>query len=156
LYLNSDEEIIRSYHSTPAETPWFIHLAEGTDAEAAGEYQRLKALGCVGKNTVFIHGVGITPEDEADAFYHTLVLCPTTNQYLLNRVLNTKQDLQRWSWTPNLLLGSDSRVTAEGDLLDEMRFARKHVIDDNKSFLVGICSTSANCVISMVTSYTAD
>jgi hypothetical protein len=155
LYLNTPEEIVRSYQNTPKEYPWFIHLAEGTDAEAAGEYQRLKALGCVKGNTVFIHGVGITPQDEEEAFGHDLVLCPTTNKYLLNRVLNTSQDLQKWVWIPTILLGSDSRLTADGDLLDEMRFAAKYVIDDGMSSFVGICDTSVDCVVSMVTWYTA-
>jgi len=155
LYLSSDETIVRSYRSTPKNWPWFIHLAEGTDNEAKAEYRRLKALGCVGENTVFVHGVGITPEDEEEASYRSLVMCPTTNKYLLNRVLNTGEDLQKWVWTDNLLLGSDSRLTADGDLLDEMRFAVQYVIDDDMSGAVGICDTSAGCVVSMVTRYAA-
>jgi cytosine/adenosine deaminase-related metal-dependent hydrolase len=155
LYLSSEEEIVRSYQRTPKEYPWFIHIAEGTDAEAAGEYQRLKAMGCVKGNTVFVHGVGISPQDEEEVFGHDLILCPTTNQYLLNRVLNTSKDLEHWVWTPTLLLGSDSRLTANGDLLDEMRFAAKYVIDDGMSSWVGICDTSVDCVVSMVTWYAA-
>jgi amidohydrolase family protein len=126
LYLSSDEEIVRSYRSTPKDWPWFIHLAEGTDDEAKGEYRRLKALGCVGKNTVFVHGVGITPEDVMDA--HTpgkpgtgLVWCPSTNLYLLGQ---TTRDGHWWVvHVGNMALGSDSRLTADGDLLDEMRVA---------------------------------
>ena len=67
FYLSSEEEIKRSYQSTPKDVPWFIHLAEGTDEEAAGEYQRLKALGCVGQNTVLVHGVGIMMKGTIDA-----------------------------------------------------------------------------------------
>ncbi|MFN8447309.1 MAG: hypothetical protein U0521_01590 [Anaerolineae bacterium] len=116
LYLSSDEEIVASYRSTPPDVPWFIHLAEGTDEAAAGEYRRLKALGCVGSNTVMVHGVGLSLEDVYDAISMRakLVLCPTTNLYLLDTTVAYYQ-------VSNALLGSDSRLTADGDLLDELR-----------------------------------
>ncbi len=133
LHFNTAEEIVRSYRSTPKDWPWFIHLAEGTDEVAAGEYQRLKALGCVGENTVFVHAVGILAEDMVDAQLHAkaigefpvghgsefpVVWCPTTNMYLLGHTGHA-----RMGWNTGVFIGSDSRLTADGDLLDEMRFA---------------------------------
>lgn len=131
LHFSTDEEIIASYKSTPPDVPWFIHLAEGTDYIARGEYQRLKALGCVGKNTVIVHGVGLTIEDVGDASINIygigsglnggikLIWCPSTNLYLLGQ-----------SVLPRILsvhartaIASDSRLTADGDLLDELRCA---------------------------------
>ncbi|MCU0514542.1 MAG: amidohydrolase, partial [Anaerolineae bacterium] len=58
LHFSPAAAVVASYRRTPPGVPWFIHLAEGTDAAAAGEYQRLKALGCAGSNTVLVHGVG--------------------------------------------------------------------------------------------------
>ncbi|HUN08909.1 MAG TPA: amidohydrolase family protein [Aggregatilineales bacterium] len=130
LHFDTDEEIVRSYRSTPKEWPWFIHLAEGTDEVAAGEYQRLKALGCVGKNTVIVHGVGMTDEDITDAapLVRGLVWCPTTNAYLLStdeRADLRKPYIRLWrSLGANVALGSDSRLTALGDFLREMRYGR--------------------------------
>ena len=120
LYLSSDEEIVASYRRTPPDVPWFIHLAEGTDEIAAGEYKRLKALGCVQKNTVIVHGVGLQKDDLEDALMNTLgfVWCPSTNQYLLGDFRRSDFWLSHW-----VCLGSDSRVTANGDLLDELRLA---------------------------------
>lgn len=120
LHFDTDEEIVRSYHATPKEWPWFIHLAEGTDEVAAGEYQRLKALGCVGKNTVIVHGVGMTKEDIVDAapLVGGLVWCPSTNDFLLSKTANPRLWEQHGG---KVLLGSDSRLTAEGDLLEETR-----------------------------------
>ncbi|MBC6937625.1 MAG: hypothetical protein DWB42_17575 [Chloroflexi bacterium] len=117
LHFNTDEEIVRSYRATPKSWPWFIHLAEGTDGAAAGEYRRLKALGCVGPNTVIVHGVGLTEEDTADAapIVRGLVWCPTTNIYLLGRTAAIQP------WGAKVMIGSDSRLTAEGDWLDELR-----------------------------------
>lgn len=124
LHFSSDEEIVRSYRRTPPDTPWFIHLAEGTDDVAAGEYRRLKALGCVGKNTVIVHGVGLTDEDITDAAQNIrgIVVCPTTNAYLLDAQARIGEWRQRGA---NVAFGSDSRLTAAGDLLDEVEWAQQ-------------------------------
>lgn len=118
LYLSSDEEIIDSYRRTPPDVPWFIHLAEGTDEAARGEYQRLKALGCVGSNTVIVHGVGLTEEDIADAAPRVrgLVWCLSTNAYLLAKTAR----LDLWlAYGGKFAFGSDSRLTGQGDLMYE-------------------------------------
>ena len=128
FYLATDEEIVQSYRSTPKDWPWFIHLAEGTDDVAASEYQRLKALGCVGKNTVIVHGVGMSEEDinyAAAVPIRGHVVSPTTNMYLLEKLANldTWADALTFStfkYGANLAPGSDSRLTAEGDLLHEL------------------------------------
>lgn len=117
----ADETAIRAaYRNTPPDAPFFIHLAEGTDATAAGEYERLKALGCISKQTVLIHGVGFPPADISHAASRIggLVICPTTNRYLLGATA----DVDAWQAVGGCVaLGSDSRLTADGDLLDEMR-----------------------------------
>jgi hypothetical protein len=134
LHFSSDEEIVRSYQSTPKNWPWFIHLAEGTDELAASEYQVLKKMGCVGENTFLVHAVGLNKQDlhetfrfsygygDISAFQRPIVWCPTTNIYLLN-----KTAFPREGWNTHYMLGSDSRLTADGDLLDEIRFVAKHL-----------------------------
>lgn len=118
LHFNTEQEIVESYRRTPKDWPWFIHLAEGTDDVAASEYQRLKALGCVGPNTVIVHGVGMTEEDIAAAAprIRGLVWCPSTNLYLLDQTI----DIHKWiDAGGKFALGSDSRLTANGDWLLE-------------------------------------
>ncbi len=133
LHFNTEEEIIRSYKNTPRNVPWFIHLAEGTDEIAAGEYQRLKKMGCVGENTVIVHGVGMTEDDIEDALILgcRFITCPTTNSFLLSSVAN----LPEW-WRLSkgrIFFGSDSRLTAAGDFLDEIKFTTiNNYIDDDK------------------------
>jgi hypothetical protein len=139
LHFSSEEEIVKSYQSTPKNWPWFIHLAEGTDDIAASEYQRLKKLGCIGINTVPVHCVGLTLDDVMESHNITeghrghyghgsqmpFVWCPTTNIYLLG-----KTGHPRMGWNTQYMLGSDSRLTADGDLLDELRFASKECSAD--------------------------
>lgn len=122
LHFSTDAEIVESYRKTPKDWPWFIHLAEGTDEVAAGEYQRLKALGCIGKNTVIVHGVGMTKADleEAIEVIGGMVWCPSSNSYLLGDTAK----ISTWdSRMTCVMIGSDSRLTNDGDLLDEIRAA---------------------------------
>lgn len=119
LHFNHEQGISAAYRKTPTNAPFFIHLAEGTSDRAQGEYRRLKALGVVGANTVIVHGVGLTPEDIVDAAprIRALVTCPTTNHYLLGATA----DLNAWHAAGGTVwVGSDSRLTADGDMLDEL------------------------------------
>lgn len=121
LHFDTEEEILKSYQSTPKNHPWFIHLAEGTDDIAKSEYRRLKALGCVSENTVIVYGVGLLGNDLLDASdlqnIHGIVVCPTTNKYLLNAC--PKIDLIAEAGI-NIFIGSDSRLTASGDIFNEL------------------------------------
>ncbi|MEO1162697.1 MAG: hypothetical protein AAFV98_02840 [Chloroflexota bacterium] len=125
LHFDTDEEIVRSYKNTPKHHPWFIHLAEGTDEVAAGEYQRLKALGCVGTNTVIVHGVGLDvdllwTDYQRGQKFGGIVICPSTNDYLLGTTLNVGS----LNISPDDLptaVGTDSRLTAKGDTYHEFR-----------------------------------
>lgn len=142
LHFETAAQIVRSYRATPPHAPWFIHLAEGTDERAAAEYAQLKALGCVGPNTVLIHGVGLRDEDIADAAprIRGLVWCPTTNLYLLGQTA----DVARWrACGGRVALGSDSRLTADGDLLDELAAARR-LQPDLPFDSAGVCGLAPN------------
>jgi cytosine/adenosine deaminase-related metal-dependent hydrolase len=113
-----------SYLVTPPDRPWMIHLAEGTDAVAGAELARLDALGCLGSNTVLIHGVGLGGADieRVIARDAAVVWCPGSNRALLGRTL----DPRRLKAAGRLALGSDSRLSGRRDLLDEMTDAAAH------------------------------
>ncbi|HEX5353923.1 MAG TPA: amidohydrolase family protein [Rhodanobacteraceae bacterium] len=108
----------QSFEATPADRPWMIHLAEGTDATARAELSRLDAMGCLAANSVLVHGVGLRERDierviESGA---AVVWCPTSNRNLLGRTL----DPDRLLAAGRLTLGSDSRLSGARDLLDEL------------------------------------
>lgn len=113
LYLWEDQAIQHSYRKTRRGV-WMIHLAEGTDDYAAEEIDHLKKLGCLSDKTILIHGAGLPsmiPECGG------LVWCPSSNFFLLGKTAAVKD------WYGKLALGSDSRLTADGDLLDELKAA---------------------------------
>ena len=155
LHFNTEQEVVESYRSTPKDWPWFIHLAEGTDEVAASEYEKLWSLECFRQNTVIIHGVGlrnIRIEKYEFPNIYGWVICPSTNVYLLGEfpTQNNSDIFYNCLWTDILALGSDSRLTAEGDLLDEMRLAHNRMIDDDTANLV-FGNWSASYVLNMVT-----
>jgi cytosine/adenosine deaminase-related metal-dependent hydrolase len=108
-----------SFQATPPGRPWIIHLAEGTDATAAAELSALDAMGCLAANSVLVHGVGMGDADidRVIACGATVVWCPGSNRALLGRSL----DPRRLHQSNRLVLGSDSRLSGERDLLEEMR-----------------------------------
>jgi cytosine/adenosine deaminase-related metal-dependent hydrolase len=111
--------------------PFCLHLAEGCDARAAGEVHELAELGLLGPDLIAVHGVGM----DADAVARfrssgaALVWCPSSNRFLFGR---TAPD-SLLAEGVDVLLGSDSRLTADGDLLDEIRCARSlGLLDDGR------------------------
>jgi cytosine/adenosine deaminase-related metal-dependent hydrolase/SAM-dependent methyltransferase len=105
--------------------PFILHLGEGVDELSAGEIVALHGAGALGERTVVIHGLALG-ESGASLLKRqgaALVWCPSSNQFLFG-VTHTGEfigDLER------VALGSDSPLTATGDLLDEVRFAREQV-----------------------------
>ena len=114
-------DLTASYRRTPRGAAWFVHLAEGTDSAAAGELTQLDRLSLLCSNTVLIHGVGLSESDRQRAILAGagLVWCPSSNLFLLGATA----DVGMFAQAHRLALGSDSRLTADGDLLDELRAA---------------------------------
>lgn len=109
--------------AVPAAAPRFcLHVAEGVSAAATSEVDRLDRMGLLSPRLIAVHGVGI--ESEAMSRFRAsgaaLVWCPTSNLFLLGRT--TSRELLEGL---DVLLGSDSLLTGDGDLLDELRLARR-------------------------------
>jgi cytosine/adenosine deaminase-related metal-dependent hydrolase len=104
------------------DVPFVIHLGEGTDLESAQEIFALRDLEALKSTTVIVHGVGL---DEAgrsllEESGAALVWCPTSNIFTLGKTLDARTVANH----RRIALGSDSALTAQGDLLDEIRYAR--------------------------------
>ncbi|MDB6082420.1 MAG: amidohydrolase [Gammaproteobacteria bacterium] len=119
LYLDGEDGVRAAYRRTPLEWPWIIHAAEGKDEHAAAEFERLDALGCIGPNTLLVHGIAL---DEARrerlmAASAGLIWCPSSNLRLFGRTA----DIHTLSKHRRVALGTDSRLSGARDLLDELR-----------------------------------
>jgi len=122
----SGGSVHQRWRRTPENAPFFVHLAEGIDVAAAQELSRLDSLGCLAPNTVVVHGVAIDSTGfermaQADA---GLVWCPASNMFLFGRTASVRAFVAASRHRPPpIALGSDSRLTGAGDLLDELRVA---------------------------------
>jgi cytosine/adenosine deaminase-related metal-dependent hydrolase len=120
LHIDGDA-VVASHRKTPTDWPWMIHAAEGCDQHAERELDTLDRLGCLTPNTVLIHGVAFckaAAERVIDAGAG-LVWCPSSNEFLFQRTA----DVRAFDDADRLALGSDSRLSGEGDLLDELKVA---------------------------------
>ena len=122
---------------TPEEYPFIIHACEGTDKIARAELSGLDRLGLLNSYTVLVHGLAIDAAGVAliEQKRASLIVCPSSNSFLFEQV----PDMSVLGNITNLALGNDSPLTAQGDLLDEVRFA------------IGACRISDHTAYRMVT-----
>ena len=121
--LEFSHNVAQRFELTPPDWPFILHLGEGVDAQARQEVFDLDEMGALDGRTVLTHAVGLNKRGLRLAKERgaSLIWCPTSNLFLLGRTL-TAGALR--SGIP-VALGSDSALTAEGDLLDEIRVARR-------------------------------
>jgi cytosine/adenosine deaminase-related metal-dependent hydrolase len=121
LALGGDLRAARS--ATPEGRAFIVHACEGVDQEARAELWGLDRLRVLDAGTVLVHGLamdrqGVALMRERRA---SLIVCPSSNNFLFEKL----PDMSLLGNIDNVALGSDSPLTAEGDLLDEIRFAMR-------------------------------
>lgn len=118
-----DSQVSEKRKATPGGQPFLIHLAEGIDERSREEIVELKNLSALDRNTVVIHGLGMDQQGREllRAAGAGLIWCPSSNVFLFGKTLSPRELRE----LDNVALGSDSPLTAQGDLLDELRYARE-------------------------------
>lgn len=117
--------------------PFAIHLAEGVDAQSAGEVRELERRGLLDRDLLAVHVVGADADGigRLRAAGAAVVWCPSSNLFLFGRTA------PRELLAPgtDVLLGSDSLLTGDGTLLDEIGAARRvgHLSDGRLLDAVG-------------------
>ena len=121
--LAMDAKVRAKFRSTPDGTPFVLHAGEGVDEAAADEVFELDRLNALDERTVLVHGLALNSEgiDLLNARNATVIWCPSSNRYLFGRT-HSRQSIAS---IRRILLGSDSPLTAAGDLLDEVRIAHR-------------------------------
>lgn len=119
-------DVRERYCRTPPDVPFVLHLAEGVDRAASAELERLDHLGCLGDNSVLVHGVAVDPSGWQRILDRgaSLVWCPVSNGFLFGQTIPARAflDASADAWR-HLTIGTDSRLTGSRDLLDELRAA---------------------------------
>ncbi|MEO8099384.1 MAG: amidohydrolase [Acidobacteriota bacterium] len=115
-----DPDIRARFDATPPNAPFLIHAAEGTDADAAEEIYQLDRLGVLTEHTVLIHAVALDAAGWQLVRERkcSVICCPRSNMFTLGQTLDPPPGIP-------LALGTDSPLTTEGDLLDEVCAAQR-------------------------------
>jgi cytosine/adenosine deaminase-related metal-dependent hydrolase len=115
-----DPHLKEKFQAAPRDRPFILHAAEGVDEESRNEISLLNEVLVLDERTVLVHGLACTAHEIAliNRCGASLVVCPTSNNYLFAKTLS--HDLI--NSIERVALGSDSPITADGDLLDEIRY----------------------------------
>ena len=121
--------------------PFFIHVAEGVNQRAAHEIRMLEDSGFLNEKLCAVHVVGADREGvqlirDAGA---AVVWCPSSNIFLFGRTAPAGL------LAPGIdvMLGSDSLLTGQGNLLDEMRVARETRLIEDERLLQSVAEVPA-------------
>lgn len=106
------------------DTPFVIHIAEGTDENAKSEFKKFTEMGLLHDNTVLVHCTSLTkPEFKQIAEVGTSIAwSPNSNIYLLSTTLDFKTVIELGI---NISLGTDSTLSGSLNLLDELSYTKK-------------------------------
>lgn len=127
-----DKQWTKRYARTPANRPFILHFAEGTNALSHREMALLERNAKLNERLVLIHAIGVSKLDwlKLRAAGVWIVWCPTSNLHILGQTLARDLLLSY----PSIAIGSDSPLSAAGDLLDEVQAA--HALLDIPSDLL--------------------
>lgn len=120
--LHFSRDISALCRATPRHWPFLLHAGEGTCPMACSEIERLSAAGVLSDRTVLIHGVALESSmiQLLRLARTSLVWCPSSNLFTLGETL--KEEVFNSGLT--IALGTDSAMTGQGDLIDELRIAQ--------------------------------
>ncbi|MFA6112678.1 MAG: amidohydrolase family protein [Sphingomonas sp.] len=118
-----------------------LHVAEGVDAAAAEEVRTLDRAGLLGPGLIGVHGVGMDADGIARwrAAGAALCWCPSSNLFLFGRTASA----ELFAGGVDVLLGSDALLTGAGDLLDELRIARRLCLLGDSGLAAAVGATAA-------------
>ena len=140
--LSIEPKLAGKFAKSSSDAPFILHAAEGVDLKSLKEVFELDRIHALDERTVLVHGLACTPVAAAliNQRLAAVILCPTSNKFLFHQFpsLSVVHSLNK------VMLGSDSPLTAAGDLLDEIRFAHTQM------------GLHANSIYAMVTNRPAD
>jgi cytosine/adenosine deaminase-related metal-dependent hydrolase/ubiquinone/menaquinone biosynthesis C-methylase UbiE len=119
------KDLTGAYDKTPSSHPFILHVGEGIDISARNEFVQLQDLHLLSNRIVMIHGLALSLAEISVLNEHgaSLISCPSSNQFLFLKTPSREY----LDCVSRLAIGSDSPLTAAGDLLDEIGFCSRHL-----------------------------
>jgi cytosine/adenosine deaminase-related metal-dependent hydrolase len=109
--------------------PYVIHVGEGTDEMAHNEILTLIKKNFFNKSLFAVHGVAMDEEQAKN--FKGVIWCPDSNFFLLNATA----DIKRLKTKTRILFGTDSTLTADWNLWNHLRLARRtDLLNDRELF----------------------
>lgn len=109
--------------------PYVIHTGEGTNTESAEETDELIRWNLFKRKLIGIHGIAMTEEQSKNFF--ALIWCPDSNIFLFGKTA----DISSLKKNTDILFGTDSTLTADGNIFENLRTARSlNMLSDQELF----------------------
>lgn len=109
--------------------PYIIHIGEGINSGSAEEINELIRWNLFNRKLIGIHGIAMTEEQSNN--FAALVWCPDSNLFLFDRTA----DIRSLKNNTEILFGTDSTLTADGNIFENLRTARKlNYLNDEELF----------------------
>lgn len=99
--------------------PFVIHAGEGTNEKSHEEIQQLIKWNFFKREIIGVHGIAMTAEQAK--FFKALIWCPDSNLFLQNKTAA----INKLKKHTTILFGTDSTVSADWNIWNQLRLARK-------------------------------
>lgn len=106
--------------------PYVIHIGEGINSGSSDEINELIRWNLFNRKLIGIHGIAMTAEQSKN--FDALIWCPDSNLFLFGMTA----DISALKKNTKILFGTDSTLTADGNIFENLRTARKlnHLSDE--------------------------
>jgi len=118
--------------------PYLVHTGEGTNPESFDEINELLRWNIFHKKIIGIHGIYM--DEKQSSKFKAVVWCPESNLLLYNKTA----DIPAIKKQTTILFGTDSTVSADWNIWNHLRTARKFNYLDDEELYKSVTATAAN------------
>ena len=116
-------DVAERFEQTPVDWPFILHLLEGTEGAGREEISRLHSMGALDGRTVLVHPVALDADGLSllERTGASIIWCPSSSLFTLGKALPGRI----LDSNVPMALGTDSAITTEGSVLDEIAVASR-------------------------------
>lgn len=118
--------------------PFVMHVGEGTDKLAQQEIDEVIRWNIFKRKMIGVHGVAMN--ERQAGFFEALVWCPASNYFLLNKTAQ----VDRMKQITPVVFGTDSTLTADWNIWEQLRLARKQNMLSDEELYQSLTSAPAS------------